>query len=578
MWYKKGCACSSVRIEQRIPNPRVGGSSPFRRTDLFPGPNKVLRHLYSINIYRLTPRKRIFVHYTKDPDLLKEYFSFLPTQIDQAIERIRPKKVLIDGLKEYNEGLGAGEETLNRIDLLSKNDSFVVMTGHQPCLFLGPLLTLYKAIHAIKLANQLSSLYSINVVPVFWNVSEDDDWQEVNHLYILRDDEIEKVEARIDDGLIGASMGDIPLNHLNLDEVLKRMKEGTISTEFKEDVFKMLRALIDRSKGFAQYFSSLILALLSRYGLVVFDPKGVDLHDILVELFRCELEDPLATTSLVNEAGKRLFGSGYRPQIHKDGRICSLFIKENGLRSGLRYDGSLFKTKDHNYSKEEILEILKESPSRFTTNVALRPILASMLFPILCYVGGPSEVSYYAQLKGVYKRYNLVMPVVIPRVSLTLIEQGVRRTLERLSIMPWELMGDLGGLYHKLIKEEMAQDLGNELERIRGVLEKGIDSLKEKFGGSEPNLDGVVNRAKRRIGYGLKELEDSLIKIFKNREDILLKRLKKARNSIYPNGDLQERSLNILYFLIKYGLSFMDDLYQSFPLDYKEHHYLSIEI
>jgi uncharacterized protein YllA (UPF0747 family) len=238
----------------------------------------------------------------------------------------------------------------------------------------------------------------------------------------------------------------------------------------------------------------------------------------------------------------------------------------------------LFVSSKQRYSKEEIIEILDSDPSCLIPNVALRPIVASMLFPVICYVGGPSEVSYYAQLKGVYERYRVMMPVIIPRASLTIVEPKVKRVMERVSIGPWDLREDVDGLYHRLIKEKDRLGIEGDLDLLREKIREELGSIEERIIRFEPSLETLIRRTKRGIEYELKRLEDGLIKGIKERGKVLLGQIRRAKSLLYPNNDLQERVFNIFYFLIKYGLNLVDDLYKAFPLDYKEHHYLSIEV
>ena len=54
-----------------------------------------------------------------------------------------------------NKKFGAGEKTLENINLLREKDCVAVVTGQQAGLFSGPLYTIYKALSAIKLTECL---------------------------------------------------------------------------------------------------------------------------------------------------------------------------------------------------------------------------------------------------------------------------------------------------------------------------------------------------------------------------------------------------------------------------------------
>ncbi len=57
-------------------------------------------------------------------------------------------------------------------------------TGQQVGLFSGPAYTIYKALHAVRLAEWLTA-NGIPAVPVFWLATEDHDFAEVNHAWVF---------------------------------------------------------------------------------------------------------------------------------------------------------------------------------------------------------------------------------------------------------------------------------------------------------------------------------------------------------------------------------------------------------
>ena len=82
-------------------------------------------------------------------------------------------------------------------------------------------------------------------------------------------------------------------------------------------------------------------------------------------------------------------------------------------------------------SKDDLLALAKEKPFFFSPNVLLRPIYQDALLPTVVYIGGPGEIAYFAQMKGVYEKFGLPMPVIYPRKSLTVVEKQVGRLLEK---------------------------------------------------------------------------------------------------------------------------------------------------
>ena len=81
-------------------------------------------------------------------------------------------------LVRQNENFGSDTETLRQAGELEKPDSVAVLTGQQVGLFTGPVYTVYKALTALGIANELKKL-GIPAVPIFWMDTEDHDLPEV---------------------------------------------------------------------------------------------------------------------------------------------------------------------------------------------------------------------------------------------------------------------------------------------------------------------------------------------------------------------------------------------------------------
>ncbi|MFQ5674630.1 MAG: bacillithiol biosynthesis BshC, partial [bacterium] len=96
-----------------------------------------------------------------------------------------PLGKLVPILKEQNQQYGCAVQTLEKIDLLLERRACAVVTGQQTGLFGGPLMTIHKALTAIKLAARLSRTCEGCFVPIFWLASDDHDFREVNHITIL---------------------------------------------------------------------------------------------------------------------------------------------------------------------------------------------------------------------------------------------------------------------------------------------------------------------------------------------------------------------------------------------------------
>ena len=93
---------------------------------------------------------------------------------------------MVKVLRKQNKSLKLSTATINNIDALLSNNTYTITTGHQLCLFTGPLYVIYKIISAINLSRDLNKTYPHNIfVPLFWMASEDHDIEEVNHVNVF---------------------------------------------------------------------------------------------------------------------------------------------------------------------------------------------------------------------------------------------------------------------------------------------------------------------------------------------------------------------------------------------------------
>ena len=74
------------------------------------------------------------------------------------------------------------------------------------------------------------------------------------------------------------------------------------------------------------------------------------------------------------------------------------------------FENNQFKIGNRSYKLEEIINELNKFPEKFSPNVLMRPLYQEHILPNLIYVGGPSELSYWLQLKESFSKSNLNFP------------------------------------------------------------------------------------------------------------------------------------------------------------------------
>ncbi|MFQ6093378.1 MAG: bacillithiol biosynthesis cysteine-adding enzyme BshC, partial [bacterium] len=462
------------------------------------------------------------------------------------------------------------------IDLLGEDGTFAVITGQQAGLLTGPLLTVYKAITAIQLAERLNRKDERHFVPVFWVVSDDHDFDEVNHLFLVnRKNELVRLVYQPGDEFERWPVGRIPVDE-DFDLFFDRFAEDTPNTEFKESVLRTVRAAYVEGWNFAEGFARLMTSMFRDYGLVLVDPMDPDLVELAVPIFEREIEDPASSTSLVLQTGDRLKERGYHRQIKVRPGHLNLFLEIDRRRCSVSVDGDAFRTEGKSYTGEGFLAMLKSSPDRFSPNVVLRPVVRSHLLPTAAYIGGPGEISYFAQLKEVFETFAVSPPVVYPRARVTVVEGKVRRILDRYAIPPAELYEDADGVVRSIVESSLPETFRTAFQEAEGDIERLFRRIRKAVVPIDGSLESLVIRSQNRLAHDIAKIEKKAIQAKKRSEEVIVQQIHKVRTNLFPNGALQERVLNIVPFLILYGPGLIGQLFDAVDGDTGRHQMIDI--
>jgi bacillithiol synthase len=80
-----------------------------------------------------------------------------------------------------------------------------------------------------------------------------------------------------------------------------------------------------------------------------------------------------------------------------------------------------------------------------------------------------------------------------------------------------------------------------------------------------------------RIQAALHNLEEKTFAAQKRQHDISLRQLDKVSINLFPNSNLQEREMNLIYYLNKYGLEFLRWLRGELVIDKFMHQIINLE-
>jgi bacillithiol biosynthesis cysteine-adding enzyme BshC len=480
-----------------------------------------------------TPAARSFYSgHFGDPDAYREKAEEVDGRFDRAARERAAEAIRVTAR------VGA-----TRLERFVAEDGYVVTTGQQPGLFGGPLYSLYKGITTVRLAEALEPLLGKPVLPLFWVASEDHDWAEANHTYLV------DVDNDLHLSTLGDRPGDVhpPLHRIPLGPDAVAVRDAFIDalprTDFSAPYIALLRDAVAEGATLPGSFLRIMEDLLGSMGLCFTDAADPVVKSTSAELLLDELTRSEETEAVLGATGARLEEAGYGLQVALMQGGVNLFLegplgrerlyRENG---GVRLHAS-----GEVLTLREVRARATQDPSVLSPNVLFRPVVESAVFPTLSYVAGPGETAYFGQLGDFFGAFGMRMPVVHPRLGATVVEGKVRKVLDKFGLEPTALERPFHEVAGDIAREEVPGDI-------------------------RATLKGPAQHVRAQAFAALDEVERKVVQAVKRENDIALAQLEKARLHLYPDGRLQERVLNVFYYLARYGGAFLDEIHRRFDV------------
>ncbi|HKS39159.1 MAG TPA: bacillithiol biosynthesis cysteine-adding enzyme BshC [Blastocatellia bacterium] len=477
-----------------------------------------------------------------------------------------------NALERINRRAGSPDLTFEHIEMLRRPGSVAIVTGQQAGLFTGPLYTVHKALTVIKLAACLRE-QGIEAVPVFWIASEDHDYEEVNHTRLIdRDGHLTRVQYEPED-----RKPDVPVGRVLLDSGISKTIDEFLAqlppSEFTPEIERDLRESYSDGAGFAEAFAKLMARLFKDYGVVLMDPLDEELKQVVAPLYSKAIEKSSEIAEALVERSRELEEAGYHAQVHVSEDMTPLFIMNDGRRLAMTQSEGRFYVKgaDRSFDKEELVELARRCPNCFSPNVTLRPVVQDFLLPTAAYIGGPAEIAYFAQIRAVYETLERELPCVLPRASFTIIEGRHQKTLKKHNLELKDFFEGLHPAITKVVEQSLDRETATAFTETERMLAEQLDRLESNLRRADPTLSASIKRARAKIIYQIEHLRTQFIHASARREETVFRQVERAYATLLPDKNLQERELNVYYFLSRYGHSLLDELYRAAEIGYSNH-------
>jgi len=499
--------------------------------------------------------------YLDGNESLKQFYGRFPTaeafklQMDEKLANYRHRTALVNALKAQYAGSGGSSKLIDR---LSNSNCYTITTGHQLCLFTGPLYFVYKIVTTIKLTEEMRLKYpDADFVPVFWMASEDHDFDEVNHAHLFGK------KLVWESGQAGA-VGRMQLTAL--DETIAEIGEILGSSILAKEALSIIQEAYGTSANWALATRKLVTKLFGADRLLIIDGDDKALKSLFIPQMQRELSEQLSFSA--TEATGASLGLHYPLQVTP--REINLFYLADQLRERIVLQDGVFKVLHSklSFTPEEIEIELKTNPENFSPNVILRPLYQETILPNLAYIGGGGELAYWFQLKSMFNSFNVTFPMLVLRNSVLLIGKNEARKMQNLNLSVLDLFGDKEEQIKTLVLEQADSEISLEQEKLE--LSAIFENIATRAASIDPTLKAMVLAEEKRALNSLEGVEKRMMKAEKDKHSLAINQLTGVYDKLFPEGSLQERHNNFFEFYLKHGHSFLEELFKNLdPLDFR---------
>ena len=495
----------------------------------------------------------LFLDYIQQKETLNDFYN-LPPVISSFEAQLNQKaafpkeyrEILVEVLKTQYKNLD--HPPLEKINQLLSEHAFTVTTGHQLNIFTGPLYFIYKIVSVINLAKKLESVFTDkDFVPVYWMATEDHDFEEIRKIVLFgRDFVWEHPDPK---GAVGR------MDLKGVGEIMEKIGE----------VPEFIKKAYEQNDDLADATRQLVHFLFGKEGLVIIDADERALKTQFSSIIKDDLINHTAK-QLADDKTAALEELGYKSQIFP--RDINFFYLKDGLRERIEKEEDTYKVlnSDISFSETEIIKSIEQEPECFSPNVVLRPLYQELILPNLAYIGGPAEVVYWLQLKGIFDNYNVPFPILLPRNFAMVLNKSNGKKFNKLGLSHEDLFKHEHELRANFVKSNAEVNL--ELDQEITALEKVFEGILGKAITIDPSLKGYIGAETQRMIKQIENIRKRLKKAEENKQETEVKQLLNLKEKLFPNGSPQERVENFMSFFLNNEDFIKDLLYYFNPLDF----------
>lgn len=495
------------------------------------------------------------IAYVNQDENLKPFFKYTVHKdsfqqvIEDKTKDATDRALLVEVLEEQYQNLSLSDQTRANIELLKSDQTFTIITAHQPSLFTGPLYYIYKIISTIKLAEELNTAHpEYKVVPIFITGGEDHDFEEINHLHLFNKTLTWENDEH---GAVGA------MSTTSLKTVLHELDEVLGQSDAARALFSRIEQSYTKHHRYAMAAIDFTNELFKKLGLVVLDMSHPKFKQRFIPIIEKEvLEQP--SKAFVEKAQTELEAAGFSGQAYP--REINFFYLQDQARERIVETDGVYEVLNTNlkFSKEEMIAEIHTHPERFSPNVIMRPIFQEFIMPNLAYIGGGGELAYWLERKEQFDYYGLNFPMLIRRNSVLWLDKSSSKKLDKLDLKLDDLLIDTEVLLKRYVRENTEKEISltDEKEQLNAIFQNVVQKASE----IDQTLAKTAKAEAAKQLKSLEILEGKLMRAEKQRHEVALNQIRGIKDKLFPGNGLQERYDNFIPLYLKYGNDFFNIL------------------
>ncbi|WP_071459349.1 bacillithiol biosynthesis cysteine-adding enzyme BshC [Bacillus massilinigeriensis] len=492
--------------------------------------------------------------------------SHYKRRLEELKERNFARIELADHIESFMSRYPSSEEVKRNLAKLRKENSVAVIGGQQAGILTGPLYTIHKIISIIALARQKESELGIPVVPVFWIAGEDHDYQEINHVYVMRNGNPEKMvypQKQLEKTMASQIRIDREECRRWIHEVLKTYGE----TEHTKALLEFVEKTLADAESIVDFFAAIIMELFKEHGLLIVDSGNPELRVLEKDHFAKVINNSKAIAEAVMNQQQTKSFFGYKNSLEMQANAMNLFYYDREHEGRIllyrnEQEGTITgKNGEISFTESELLELALKHPEALSNNVVTRPLMQEWLFPVLGFIGGPGEIAYWSELKLVFEHFGMMMPPIVPRLNITLLDRSVDADLAELSLDLLEVMEfGIERQKHIFISSIKDGDLDDIFINLKEEIKIRYSGIREHLCVKEPSLVPLLEKNERILLSQINFIAEKTKEPALRKNEAVLRKYDRIANSLRPLGIPQERVWNPFWYFNKYGIRFVQEI------------------